>query len=68
MARFISGGKSTSLTSTAATSIPQFSVRLSMMFLRMLLIFSRFISSSSSSVSPSTERSVVCASWLVAYR
>ena len=66
MARFISGGRSTSFTSTADTSIPQDSVRESMMFLRMALIFSRFISSSSISVSPSTERSVVCASWLVA--
>src|SRR5438874_2741729 len=66
IARFISGGRSTSFTSTADTSIPQSSVRRSMMFLRMALIFSRFIRSSSSSVSPSTERRVVWASWLVA--
>src|SRR6266571_2149454 len=66
MARFISGGRSTSFTSTADTSTPHSSVRLSMMFFRMALIFSRFISSSSISVSPSTERSVVWASWLVA--
>ena len=59
IARFISGGRSTSFTSTAETSIPQSSVRRSMMFLRIALIFSRLISSSSSSVSPSTERSVV---------
>ncbi len=66
MARFIWSGRSTSFTSTAETSMPHGSVRLSMIFLRTALIFSRSESSSSSSTSPSTERSVVWASWLVA--
>src|SRR5678810_1138369 len=66
MARFMVSGRSTSFTSTAFTSMPQASVRSSMMRLRTALIFSRSLSSSSSSTSPSTERSVVCASWLVA--
>ena len=59
-------GRSTSLTSTAETSMPQGSVRSSMIFLSTALIFSRADSSSSSSTSPSTERRVVWASWLVA--
>jgi hypothetical protein len=54
MARFISVGRSTSFTSTADTVMPHGSVRSSMIFLRMALIFSRSASSSSSSVSPST--------------
>jgi hypothetical protein len=66
MARFIWSGRSTSFTSTAETSMPQGSVRSSMIFLSTALIFSRSESSSSSSTSPSTERSVVWASWLVA--
>ncbi len=66
IARFIDSGRSTSFTSTAETSIPQGSVRSSMIRFRIPLIFSRSDRSSSSSTSPSTERSVVCASWLVA--
>ena len=55
-----------SFTSTAETWIPHASVRSSMMRLSTALIFSRSERSSSSSTSPSTDRSVVCASWLVA--
>ena len=62
MARFIWSGRSTSFTSTAETSIPQASVRSSMIFLSTALIFSRSDNSSSSSTSPRTERKVVCAS------
>ena len=66
MARFISTGRSTSLTSTAETSMPHSTVRASMMAFRVSLIFSRSLSSSSSWCWPHTLRSVVCASWLVA--
>ncbi len=68
MARFISWGRSMSFTSTADTSMPQASVPSSIWSRRIVLTRSRSASSSSSSACPTTLRSVVCASWLVANR
>ena len=68
MARFISWGRSMSFTSTADTSIPHASVPSSMWSRRILFTRSRSASSSSSSAWPTTLRSVVWASWLVANR
>src|SRR5439155_31944 len=68
IARFISGGRSTSLTSTADTSTPHSSVRLSMLVFSIVLIFSLFMSRPSIFVSPRAERRVVCAGVLAAYK
>ena len=68
MARFISSGRSTSFISTSATLMPQGSVASSRMVCILTLSLSRSASSSSSSAWPTTLRSVVCASWLVANR
>ena len=66
MARCISSGSSTSLTSTAVTFTPHGSVASSMMCCSFWLICSRSASSSSSSACPSTLRKVVWAIWEVA--
>ena len=66
MARCMSGGRSTFLTSTIETLMPQGSVWRSMISWSWTFSFSRSESRSSSSAWPSTERSVVWASWLVA--
>ena len=68
MARFISSGRSTSFNSTSETLMPQGSVASSRMVCIFTLSLSRSESSSSSSAWPTTLRSVVWESWLVANR
>src|SRR5579863_8876067 len=59
MARSICSGRSTCFTSTEITFTPKGSVRWSMMDWMRRLSLSRWLSNSSSSTSPSTDRSVV---------
>src|SRR5579884_1820666 len=66
MARIMLSLMSTCLISTLATLMPQASVCASRICWMSWLSLSRSASISSSSCLPSTERSVVCASWLVA--
>ena len=68
MARTIDSFRSTCLISTFETLMPQASVWVSSVFWMSMLSLSRSASSSSSSCLPSTARSVVCESWLVAAR
>ena len=68
IARCMSAGSSTSLTSTVVTLTPQGSVCSSMICCSSTLSRSRSESSASSSALPSTERSVVCAICDVARR
>src|SRR5471030_1017925 len=60
--------RSTCLISTVDTLMPQASVWVSSVLWMSRLSFSRYASSASSSCFPSTARSVVWASWLVASR
>src|SRR6266571_2501148 len=68
IARTMVSFRSTSLISTFDTLMPQVSVCASSVFWMSMLSCSRSASSASSSCLPSTARSVVCASWLVAVR
>ncbi len=68
MARTIDSFKSTCLISTIETLMPHASVAVSMVFWMSAFSISRSASSVSRSCLPSTARSVVCASWLVACR
>ena len=68
IARCMSAGSSTSLTSTVLTFTPQGSVCSSMICCSSMLSRSRSESRASSSALPRTERSVVCEIWDVASR
>ena len=67
IARCMSLGISTSLTSTIETLIPHGEVASSMIVCRISLILSRSDSTSSSTCWPSTDRKVVCAICSVAF-
>src|SRR5208282_570797 len=68
IARCMSCGRSMFLSSTSMTLIPHGSVWASTIAWMRALTLSRWLKSSSSSVCPPTERSVVCASCMVANR